>query len=68
MSGKVTNLKMWKDKTELEAALRYPGRYVVHSTLSSDGKEQKVSSSTDTLHNIANTFVGKETQLRFSGL
>ncbi len=60
MSGKVANLKMWQDKAELEAALMYPGRYVVHSILSSDGKEQIVSSSTDRLHNIAGTYVGKD--------
>ncbi|CAN5386062.1 fructose-1,6-bisphosphate aldolase/phosphatase [soil metagenome] len=60
MSGKVANLKMWGDKAELEAALMYPGRYVVHSVISSDGKEQIVSASTDRLHNIAGTYVGKD--------
>jgi fructose 1,6-bisphosphate aldolase/phosphatase len=60
MSGKVANLKMWGDKAELEAALMYPGRYVVHSVLSSDGKDQIVSASTDRLHNIAGTYVGKD--------
>ena len=59
MTGKVADLKMWQDKAELEAALMYPGRYVVHSVLSSDG-EQIVSASTDRLHNIAGTYVGKD--------
>jgi fructose 1,6-bisphosphate aldolase/phosphatase len=38
----------------------YPGRYVVHSVISSDGKDQIVSASTDRLHNIAGTYVGKD--------
>jgi fructose 1,6-bisphosphate aldolase/phosphatase len=38
----------------------YPGRYVVHSVMSSDGMEQIVSASTDRLHNIAGTYVGKD--------
>jgi fructose 1,6-bisphosphate aldolase/phosphatase len=59
MSGKIADLKMWEDKPELEAALMYPGRYVVHSVLSSEG-EQIVSASTDRLHNIAGTYVGKD--------
>lgn len=60
MTGKVANLKMWEDKAELEAAMMYPGRYVVHSVVSSDGKDQIVSASTDRLHNIAGTYVGKD--------
>jgi fructose 1,6-bisphosphate aldolase/phosphatase len=59
MTGKVAGLKLWQDKPELETALMYPGRYVVHSILSSDG-EQIVSASTDRLHNIAGTYVGKD--------
>src|SRR5213594_565475 len=59
MTGKVAVLKLWEDKPELETALMYPGRYVVHSILSSDG-EQIVSASTDRLHNIAGTYVGKD--------
>jgi fructose 1,6-bisphosphate aldolase/phosphatase len=59
MSGKIADLKLWAEKAELEAALMYPGRYVVHSVLSSEG-EQIVSSSTDRLHNIAGTYVGKD--------
>lgn len=57
--GKVADLKLWQDKPELETALMYPGRYVVHSVYSSDG-EQIVSASTDRLHNIAGTYVGKD--------
>ena len=60
MSGKVAELKMWQDKAELEAALMYPGRYVVHSVISADGNDQMVSASTDRLHNIAGTYVGKD--------
>lgn len=59
MEGKIAGLKMWEDKPELEAALMYPGRYVVHSVMSPDG-EQIVSASTDRLHNIAGTYVGKD--------
>ena len=59
MNGKLAMLKMWNDKPELEAALMYPGRFVVHSIYSSDG-EQIVSASTDRLHNIAGTYVGKD--------
>ena len=59
VSGKIADLKMWEDKPELEAALMYPGRYVIQSVLSSDG-EHIVSASTDRLHNIAGTYVGKD--------
>ena len=37
----------------------YPGRYVVHSVVSPDG-DVIVSASTDRLHNIAGTYVGKD--------
>src|SRR5919197_1520881 len=60
MTGKVAELKLWQDKAELEAALMYPGRYVVHSVVSADGADQIVSASTDRLHNIAGTYVGKD--------
>src|SRR5919201_2792422 len=59
MSGKIADLGLWEDKPELETALMYPGRYVIHSVLSSEG-EQIVSASTDRLHNIAGTYVGKD--------
>lgn len=60
MSGKVADLKMWQDKAELEAALMYPGRYVVSAVFSGDMADQIVSASTDRLHNIAGTYVGKD--------
>lgn len=60
MSGKVADLKMWQDKAELEAALMYPGRYVVSAVFSGDMEDQIVSASTDRLHNIAGTYVGKD--------
>jgi fructose 1,6-bisphosphate aldolase/phosphatase len=60
MTGKVAELKLWQDKAELEAALMYPGRFVVHSVISADGADQIVSASTDRLHNIAGTYVGKD--------
>lgn len=59
MNGKIADLKLWSEKAELEAALMYPGRYVVHSVISNDG-EQILSASTDRLHNIAGTYVGKD--------
>ncbi len=59
ISGQIADLKMWEDKPELEAALMYPGRYVIHSVLANNG-EQIVSASTDRLHNIAGTYVGKD--------
>src|SRR6266496_2130999 len=59
VSGKIADLKLWIDKPELEAALMYPGKFVVHSVLSSEG-EQILSASTDRLHNIAGTYVGKD--------
>jgi fructose 1,6-bisphosphate aldolase/phosphatase len=62
VSGKVASLKMWGDKAELEAALMYPGRFVVHSIVSSEEEDGEiiVSASTDRLHNIAGTYVGKD--------
>jgi fructose 1,6-bisphosphate aldolase/phosphatase len=59
MTGNIATLKMWEDKPELEAALMFPGRYVVHSVYSSEG-DQILSASTDRLHNIAGTYVGKD--------
>src|SRR5919205_379368 len=60
MSGKIAELKMWEDKAELEAALMYPGRFVIHSVVSADRSDHIVSASTDRLHNIAGTYVGKD--------
>jgi len=57
--GKIAELTLWEDKPTLEAALMYPGRYVVASVYTKDN-EPIVSSSTDRLHNIAGTYVGKD--------
>ena len=57
--GKVAELSLWEDKPSIEAALMYPGRYVVATITTKDG-EPIVASSTDRLHNIAGTYVGKD--------
>jgi len=59
ISGKVAQLYLWQDKPEIEAGLMYPGRYVVESIMSKKG-EPIVNASTDRLHNIAGTYVGKD--------
>ena len=50
---------MWEDKPTIEAALMYPGRYVISTVETKDG-EPILSASTDRLHNIAGTYVGKD--------
>ncbi|MDH3855302.1 MAG: fructose-1,6-bisphosphatase [Nitrosopumilus sp.] len=57
--GKVASLELWQDKPTLEAALMYPGRYVV-DTVTTKGGEPILAASTDRLHNIAGTYVGKD--------
>jgi fructose 1,6-bisphosphate aldolase/phosphatase len=57
--GEMAELVLWQDKPVLEAALMYPGRYVV-STIYTKDNEPIVASSTDRLHNIAGTYVGKD--------
>ncbi len=57
--GKIAELSLWEDKPLVEAALMYPGRYVVSTVTTKDG-EPIVASSTDRLHNIAGTYVGKD--------
>lgn len=57
--GKIAELTLWEDKPTIEAALMYPGRYVVSTINTKDG-EPIVSASTDRLHNIAGTYVGKD--------
>ena len=57
--GKIARLTLWEDKPTVEAALMYPGRYVVASVETRDG-EPIVAASTDRLHNIAGTYVGKD--------
>jgi fructose 1,6-bisphosphate aldolase/phosphatase len=57
--GKIADLSLWEDKPTLEAALMYPGRYVV-STVTTKSGEPILAASTDRLHNIAGTYVGKD--------
>ena len=57
--GKIANLALWEDKPTIEAALMYPGRYVVDTVTTKDG-EPILAASTDRLHNIAGTYVGKD--------
>ena len=57
--AKIAELSLWEDKPLIEAALMYPGRYVVATVTTKDG-EPIVASSTDRLHNIAGTYVGKD--------
>ena len=55
----IAKLSLWKDKPALEAALMYPGRYVISSITTKEG-EPIMDASTDRLHNIAGTYVGKD--------
>ena len=55
----IAKLSLWEDKPTLEAALMYPSRYVISSINTKDG-EPILSASTDRLHNIAGTYVGKD--------
>ncbi|RNJ75613.1 MAG: fructose 1,6-bisphosphatase [Nitrosopumilus sp. D6] len=57
--GRIAALELWQDKPTIEAALMYPGRYVVDSVTTKDG-EPILDASTDRLHNIAGTYVGKD--------
>ena len=57
--GKIAQLNMWEDKPTLEAALMYPGRYVISSVHTKDNIPI-LSASTDRLHNIAGKYVGKD--------
>jgi len=57
--NKVAELFTWEEVPEIATALMYPGRYVVQSVHLKSG-EPVVSSSTDRLHNIAGTYVGKD--------
>jgi len=57
--GKVASLSLWEDKPAIEAALMYPGRYVIESVRTRSG-EPILAASTDRLHNIAGTYVGKD--------
>ncbi len=57
--ARMAQLQLWEDKPTIEAALMYPGRYVVDSVTTKDG-EPILAASTDRLHNIAGTYVGKD--------
>jgi fructose 1,6-bisphosphate aldolase/phosphatase len=57
--GTIADLELWQDKPTLEAALMYPGRYVIAEIQTKEG-EPIMSASTDRLHNIAGTYVGKD--------
>ena len=57
--AQIAELQLWEDKPTIEAALMYPGRYVVDSVYTKDG-EPILDASTDRLHNIAGTYVGKD--------
>ena len=57
--GKTASLSLWEDKPIIEAALMYPSRYVIDSISTKDG-EPILDASTDRLHNIAGTYVGKD--------
>ena len=58
-AGKIAKLSLWEDKSTIEAALMYPGRYVVATVTTKQG-EPILAASTDRLHNIAGTYVGKD--------
>ncbi len=57
--AQIAELLLWEDKPTIEAALIYPGRYVVDSVYTRDG-EPILDASTDRLPNIAGTYVGKD--------
>ena len=57
--AEIAELVLWEDKPTLEAALMYPGRYVIDSVYTKND-EPILDASTDRLHNIAGTYVGKD--------
>lgn len=57
--GRIASLHTPEDIFVIAAALMYPGRYVVDSIRTRDG-EPILDASTDRLHNIAGTYVGKD--------
>lgn len=58
-AGKTASLHTPEEIFVIAAALMYPGRYVVESIRTRDG-EPILSATTDRLHNIAGTYVGKD--------
>ncbi|HLD57321.1 MAG TPA: fructose-1,6-bisphosphatase [archaeon] len=59
MEGKKAELHTPEDIFKIAAVLMYPGRYVVDSVFTKEG-EPILSATTDRLHNIAGTYVGKD--------
>ncbi len=59
MDGKIAELHTPEDIFMIAAVLMYPGRYVVDSILTKDN-EPILAATTDRLHNIAGTYVGKD--------
>lgn len=58
-TGKTALLHTPEEIFVIAAALMYPGRYVIESIRTRDG-QPIVSATTDRLHNIAGTYVGKD--------
>lgn len=59
MEDKRAELHMPQDLFLIAASLMYPGRYVVDSVSTKDG-DPILAATTDRLHNIAGTYVGKD--------
>jgi fructose 1,6-bisphosphate aldolase/phosphatase len=59
MEGKKAELYTPEEIFMIAAILMYPGRYVIESILTKD-KEPIMVATTDRLHNIAGTYVGKD--------
>ncbi len=57
--GTIASLHTPEDIFVIAAALMYPGKFVIDSIWTRDG-EPVVDASTDRLHNIAGTYVGKD--------
>ncbi|MBI2971849.1 MAG: fructose 1,6-bisphosphatase [Candidatus Aenigmarchaeota archaeon] len=59
MDGTIAELRTPEDIFMIAAVLMYPGRYVVESVWTKDN-EPVLAATTDRLHNIAGTYVGKD--------
>lgn len=59
MEGKKAELYTPEDIFKIAAVLMYPGRYVVDSVFTKE-EEPILTATTDRLHNIAGTYVGKD--------
>lgn len=58
MEGRTAEFHVPEDNFLLAAVLMYPGRYVVDTVRNSEGPI--LSATTDRLHNVAGTYVGKD--------